>query len=157
MFLTVPCAPGEPHPLYGTAHFTQDPPPALAPPHPPPQQASPPPPPLQQQQQLQLQQSHDNQVQLRANLALQRKPLMAACLSGDFHAVEMLLNVEGAEPINPASGVPPLHAAAKNGHLHIVRLLADKGGAILDVADPEGEVGSHLTPSIQYSRLTFSN
>lgn len=45
---------------------------------------------------------------------------------------------------DPATGLTPLHFAASRDHYEVVQWLVEKGGAIVDLEDRDGEVGIDL-------------
>ena len=65
--------------------------------------------------------------------------LSLAARKGHRPAVEILLGHEGTEvdKANPGSACTPAYVAAQNGHLEVVRVLADNG-ANLDLAKKDG-------------------
>lgn len=73
-----------------------------------------------------------------------QESLYTTAQQGNIERVQALLMHEG-EPLNvnlasSSTGMTVLHYAASRGHLQIVQLLVDQCGAIVDMADREGEV-----------------
>lgn len=75
-----------------------------------------------------------NSIKVEARNAVDESPLMLAALKGELKLCELLIK-KGADVNKP--GWAPLHYAATNGHVEVIKLLLDEN-AYIDAASPNG-------------------
>ncbi len=75
-----------------------------------------------------------NSIKVEVRNAADESPLMLAALKGELKLCELLIK-KGADVNKP--GWAPLHYAATNGHVDVIRLLLEEN-AYIDAASPNG-------------------
>jgi len=70
-------------------------------------------------------------------------PLHTAATMGDQRAVAMLLRAGASVHTLTSRGATPLHKAAVRGHVDVLRMLVEEGGALVEVTDDVGRTPLH--------------